>query len=525
VGREIVYCFKCQRRVLGEELDKGTAYQVGQKITCSSCAVQVLETLPPREKEALLAKMFRETKDRQASPAKAPPPPPTRKVAPTTTRRPAAAPRSRAALLVAGAVVAGLVIAALILRGGAPAATSEDPGAARKQAAAAAIRKARDAAADPDRQVALWQDAVFAAEGTPYLADAKRDLEGARLRQREAAAKELADLEQRLSPLLARKEFKAALDAVEAAAPRRDVAAWIEDIGRKRKAIDEAVAKELAALKEQAALAKRAGRQDEAAARRAQVAAWGRPARLAEFDQALAAVALPTPLADPALVGYWPFDEGSGVTTADSTGTLAARLAGAAWTSGRFGGGLRFDGSGAMVELPSTPALDRLQSGGYTLAAWVKVDANPVESGPDASYGLIAKPGHHMGLFLTRFGQIALVQWLGNRPADAVLVQADSAVHLGTEGFRHVAAAVDRDAGLVRLYVDGKFDRSKRFASATPSVAYGTRPWRIGCVDPGSPDYRWAAKAVVDEVRLYARALTDAEVRILHEARPASAAR
>ena len=69
MGREIVYCCKCQRRILGDELDKGSAYQVGNQFTCSACAVHLLETLPPREKEKLLAKMFQETKDRQGGPS------------------------------------------------------------------------------------------------------------------------------------------------------------------------------------------------------------------------------------------------------------------------------------------------------------------------------------------------------------------------------------------------------------------------------------------------------------------------
>ena len=75
MGREIVYYFKCQRRVLGDELDKGSAYQVGNQITCAGCAVHLLETLPPKQKEQLLAKMFQETKDRQSAPAKRSVPP------------------------------------------------------------------------------------------------------------------------------------------------------------------------------------------------------------------------------------------------------------------------------------------------------------------------------------------------------------------------------------------------------------------------------------------------------------------
>ena len=59
MGQEIVYCFKCQKRILGTEIAKGLAYHVGNQICCSTCVVLVLDTLPPKQKEELLAKMLR----------------------------------------------------------------------------------------------------------------------------------------------------------------------------------------------------------------------------------------------------------------------------------------------------------------------------------------------------------------------------------------------------------------------------------------------------------------------------------
>src|SRR3954469_6050778 len=117
---------------------------------------------------------------------------------------------------------------------------------------------------------------------------------------------------------------------------------------------------------EAAAVAKRQGFEDEAAAIQSQVARWGLPKSAAEFDKALGGVAPPTPLVDAALLGYWPLDEGSGATAADASGRLGGRINGAAWTPGKFGSALRFDGANAVVDLPNTPELDRLQQGDYT---------------------------------------------------------------------------------------------------------------------------------------------------------------
>ncbi len=77
---------------------------------------------------------------------------------------------------------------------------------------------------------------------------------------------------------------------------------------------------------------------------------------------------------DPALVGYWKLDEGSGAIAFDSArendGTLVNSPT---WTTGRIDGGLEFDGNNDYVEIPDSSDLDI--EGPLTLAAWIKPDA------------------------------------------------------------------------------------------------------------------------------------------------------
>src|SRR4051812_24691395 len=75
MGKEIVYCFRCQKRILGSEFERGQAYHLENSSCCSSCAVHVLETLPPKAKEQLLSKMFKATQERQQSNTPIPKPP------------------------------------------------------------------------------------------------------------------------------------------------------------------------------------------------------------------------------------------------------------------------------------------------------------------------------------------------------------------------------------------------------------------------------------------------------------------
>ncbi len=72
------------------------------------------------------------------------------------------------------------------------------------------------------------------------------------------------------------------------------------------------------------------------------------------------------------LVGYWPMDEGAGLTATDiSTNSNDGSVSGASWTAGNFGNGLDFNGSSDYV---SVPALD-LYSNTVTMSAWVKADS------------------------------------------------------------------------------------------------------------------------------------------------------
>ena len=549
MGREIVYCCKCQRRILGDELDKGNAYQVGNQFTCSTCAVHLLETLPPREKEKLLAKMFQETKERQGGPShgsRGPSPTPRRGTpAPEikVIKVPAAvpgAPRSRPGpkwglLAGIGLGILATILAVLALGGGGGTPVEEvrpparTPGPSReeqrRQAAADAIRKARDFvqanASDVDRAVALWQEAVFASDGTSYQADARHEQEAAQARQRDRVAKELADLDQRISGFVSKEEYKAAQDDLESARSRHAAPEWALEISRKSGTLAEAAAKNLAKVKEQAAAARREGDEAAAAELRDKVARWGLPKSVSEFDQGLAAVALPKPLADPALVGYWPLDEGSGQTAGDASGKgHTASLVGTQWVPGKFGSGLRFDGARSVMELPNSTALDRLQEGDYTLAAWFKPEAIP-PAGADA-YALLVKPGRHIGMVLGNEGRLYMGHWFAENGGTYLHTSLyRNTIEAGV--FHHLVGVVDWTRGATRIYVNGTLEVNTSWSR--PKLAafdYGNAPWRVGCAVPGAEQYRFAAKGVIDEVRLYARALSDAEVQGLFHARLAA---
>src|SRR3954465_8886591 len=117
MGQEIVYCFKCQKRIVGADYAKGLAFQLENNSCCSGCAVQVLDTLPAKAKEQLLSKMFKATQERQSPPREGP----SREQAPGRFLAPAAGPGSTAVpaskflpLYLGGGAVAVAILALIV---------------------------------------------------------------------------------------------------------------------------------------------------------------------------------------------------------------------------------------------------------------------------------------------------------------------------------------------------------------------------------------------------------------------------
>lgn len=221
------------------------------------------------------------------------------------------------------------------------------------------------------------------------------------------------------------------------------------------------------------------------------------------------------------LVGHWAFDDGQGAVATDgSPRRQHGKVVGAAWTPGRFGGGLRFDGVDSHVELPSSPALDDLQERDYTLSAWFKPEGVPAgkDDQNDAGYGLLIKKGHHAGLSY-RSGEAHFHHWYETECVGATAV---GPWPLGT--FRHVAATYGVRTGQMQVYLDGRPAGGGVGKPGQAAREFGAEPWRVGIAWPGASEWRWAAKGVIDEVRIYDRVLSLWEVRALAEARPAPAA-
>ena len=222
------------------------------------------------------------------------------------------------------------------------------------------------------------------------------------------------------------------------------------------------------------------------------------------------------------LLGHWKLDdEKTSATAADSSGHgLHGKLVkNPGWTAGKIGGGIKLDGKDGHVELPGSKEMNTLQEGSYTISAWFMPENIPpgADTANDAYYGIVIKNGAHEGLRFNYEGKFAMDHWLkGENGGQDVQASPESDQEFEAGKFHHVAGIVDRAAGKTFIYVNGKLEGTQEWKAGAEARDYGPATWKIGIAVPGAEEWGWSAKGVIDEVRLYGRALSADEVKALH---------
>ena len=193
----------------------------------------------------------------------------------------------------------------------------------------------------------------------------------------------------------------------------------------------------------------------------------------------------------------WAFGENAGPTVADAAGgDNPGTIVGPTWTTqGRYGAALSFDGTNDYVTVADAASLDL--TGALTLEAWI----NPtVLSG----YRMILSKtttGTPSNYYLGTFGdEVAFGFSVGGSWRDHVT----SGANLVTGTWQHVAVVYSDAANSVRIYVDGE---EWLAATETSSLTANTQQLRIGI---GFSNEAFGGR--IDEVRVYNRALTAAEI-------------
>lgn len=231
------------------------------------------------------------------------------------------------------------------------------------------------------------------------------------------------------------------------------------------------------------------------------------PPRESEFralEQARAATPgdrtfLRDPRQEPGLIGYWRFDEGAGASTADASKVgNAGKLVGATWSKGA----LAFDGKDDAVVLARLPAAQD----NFTMMFWA-FPAAERKFTPESTDGISGTMDQRFAIFPT------------------IMTGAGAGVSVGTNGisvFEHsggyMPALLVHERAIAAwthvavvysnrkpwLYVNGALAKEgmQSARAVAPGGAFG------GLIDNQYGPYR----GLLDEVRIYDRALTEAEI-------------
>ena len=217
------------------------------------------------------------------------------------------------------------------------------------------------------------------------------------------------------------------------------------------------------------------------------------------------------------LVGWWKLDEGQGGVATDSSGfsNHGALKNGPTWVPGRIGGALHFantDETKIYVDIPNSPTLENVQEADYTVAAWVKPDRLPPGTANTPAYGIVVKQGHHIGLVYDQDGLFKMQHHLRDVNNTYMLVKSAPKV---PSVWYHVVGVVSRTDGFVKIYVNGVLEAAESFPPGAAAREFEAVTWKLGIAGPEYGKYREGMDGIIDDARIYSRALSDAEVAAL----------
>lgn len=212
-------------------------------------------------------------------------------------------------------------------------------------------------------------------------------------------------------------------------------------------------------------------------------------------------------LDDKGLIGYWPFDEGSGTTAYDGSGysSNGTIVGGPTWQSGsscKSGSCLVFNGSTQSVDIGDVTSLR--VTGSQTIALWLSPSDFSARKNPYAkAYGgegtiTIETNGTVNYYYGTCGGNCTPYQGFGMTSA----LQANTWTHL----------AIVRDLSAMKLYW---YKNGVKTNEVTASYSSATASTLYALIARG---YVYNFSGVLDDVRVYNRALSADEVRTMYNA-------
>jgi len=205
--------------------------------------------------------------------------------------------------------------------------------------------------------------------------------------------------------------------------------------------------------------------------------------------------------------GYWKFDEGSGTTASDSTiyknnGTLYNSPTWQSSSNCVSGTCLSFNGSNTYVEAPNNPSFHPTNE--VTVSVWIK---------PSSKTGYQGIAGAHTATSYQLFINNNQVVWDIYNVNGRDLWFTGKTVNWDT--WTHLVATYTANNGVMKVYINGVLVASHVHAYGPGLIRDSTSSFLVGWSGYGTEYY----SGLIDEVRIYNRALSAAEILQHYQAR------
>ncbi|MHC4616748.1 MAG: LamG domain-containing protein [Planctomycetota bacterium] len=203
-------------------------------------------------------------------------------------------------------------------------------------------------------------------------------------------------------------------------------------------------------------------------------------------------------------LAHWKFDEGAGGIAYDSVGDNDGTLVNSpVWATGILDGALDFDGDNG-VYIEGSSGVDsnlNIYNSDLTISCWAK------RRGTGGTIVARTKPSYHAYVLAVATDR-ALIDTYKIGPGHWTLYTDEI---LNEDTWHHIVGVFDRAGDMGRVYVDGIEEANGIMVTDPVSNDAATK---IGCRHNTSD---FAFNGVIDDVRIYGRALSAEEIRQLYE--------
>ncbi len=212
--------------------------------------------------------------------------------------------------------------------------------------------------------------------------------------------------------------------------------------------------------------------------------------------------------AEEGLLLHYSFDEGSGTTAKDDSGHQLNGTVSATWAVSPSGHALSFDGQPKGIVRVPLPADQRFGKGSWAYSAWLKPTQFTIADAQNQRrlFAFGTFPDAYLVIDLFANGRLGYYFCYRDAAGKVASLGGSAAAGLKLGEWAHVALVCDRAAGQVQLYLNGYGQGT----TAMPPTFAGD--FVIGgelTLGNGWHNY-WG---LMDEVRIYRRALSKAEVK------------